>query len=265
MRIRIAITTAVALQIVSGTASLQDRGGPPPKMRSVEVRFLKSPMADYLVYLLYRSTGNAVFKDVQAAVPLTDIPTLNELISLPGVAASRRVVAYSDLQPLLEPYRDARDRIIEVRDGQETRYSILGYSETMPRFEDLTQIIRRGESHYGRFKAFWEERIAPAEDQKIAEWREQLASAQPLDTLQRLSRLRYPFDAIDVVAIGMHGAGSANTHPPGIYTGLGVRNIAWAIGHEGTHLLVDRYAGANSLEGTLWNRHGGGGRVEWRR
>lgn len=43
----------------------------------------------------------------------------------------------------------------------------------------------------------------------------------------------------------MHGAGSANTHPAAIYTGLGVRNIAWAIGHEGTHLLVDRYAGAN--------------------
>lgn len=45
--------------------------------------------------------------------------------------------------------------------------------------------------------------------------------------------------------MGMHGAGSANTYPPAIYTGLRVRNIAWAIGHEGTHLLVDRYAGAN--------------------
>jgi len=115
----------------------------------------------------------------------------------------------------------------------------------LPSVDELSRIIARGVASYAKFERFWEQTIAPAEEKKIAEWREQLASGKPFDHLQRLARLPFPFESIDIVAIALHGAGSANTYPPGIYTGISVRNVAWAIGHEGTHLLVDKHAGHN--------------------
>jgi hypothetical protein len=213
--------------------------------RPVSVRFIKSALADYLLYLFHRGTGGGRFGKIVEHVTLADVPTLNELISLPGVAASVGATSYADIKPLLEPYRSARERILEVKTNGETRYRILGYGETLPDFDVLTRLVAAGEPHYDAFRTFWEGNIAPVEQQKIEEWQRQFLASQPIDSLQRVARLPFPFDQLDVVAMGLHGSGSANSDPPGIYTGLGVRNIAWAIGHEGTHLLVDRHAGAN--------------------
>jgi len=242
-RMRVSIGVVIWIAVVVALTVVPGHTAHATTPRNVQVRLLKSPFADYLVYLLYRGTGRGQFKAVEQAVPLGDIPTLSELISLPGVAASARIRTYSQLHTLLEPYRRASNRIVEVKDRGIIRFSILGYSAALPSFDDLSRIVALGEASYPKFARFWDQTIAPAEDKKIAEWREQLVSTKPFDKLQRLARLRFPADSIDIVAIALHGAGSANSHPAAIYTGISVRNVAWAIGHEGTHLLVDKYAG----------------------
>jgi hypothetical protein len=210
----------------------------------VEVRFVKSPFADYLFYLLYRQTGH--FPELEQAVPLGDVPTLDELISLPEVAASTEIRSYSDLQSLVLPYRDAQDRVASIRGGAIVHYRILVYSDKLPSYEKLSRIVALGEAAYPRFAVFWETKIAPEEDKQIAVWREQLTKEQPFNQLQRLARLRFPSPTVDIAAIALHSSGSANTYPEGIYTGLFAKpNLAWTIGHEGTHLLVDKYGGLN--------------------
>lgn len=216
----------------------------PVAPRDVEVRFVKSPFADYLFYLLYRQTGR--FTELERAVPLGDIPTLDDLISLPEVTASAQIQSYSELQSLVLPYRDAHDRVSRIREGESVHYRILAYSDKLPSYEKLSRIIALGEIDYAKFAVFWTERIAPEEDKQIAAWREQLATDQPFNQLQLLARLRFPSPTVDIAAIALHGSGSANTYPEGIYTGLFVKpNLAWTIGHEGTHLLVDDYGGLN--------------------
>lgn len=216
----------------------------PVAPRNVEVHFVKSPFADYLFYLLYRQTGR--FTELERAVPLGDIPTLDELISLPEVAASAQIQSYSELQSLVLPYRDAHHRVSPIRVGDAVHYRILAYSDKLPSYEKLSRIIALGENDYPKFAVFWKERIAAEEDKQIAAWREQLATEQPFNQLQLLARLRFPSPTVDIAAIALHGSGSANTYPEGIYTTLFTKpNLAWTIGHEGTHLLVDEYGGLN--------------------
>jgi hypothetical protein len=216
----------------------------PVKPRKVEVRFVKSPFADYLFYLLYRNTGH--FAELEQAVPLGDIPILDELISLPEVAASTEIHSYPELQSLVLPYRDAQERVAAMREGGITHYRILVYSEKLPSYEKLSRILVLGEAAYPKFALFWEAKIAPEEDKQIAAWREQLTTEQPFDQLQRLARLRFPSPSVDVAAIALQKSGSANTYPEGIYTSLLAKpNLSWTVGHEGTHLLVDEFGGLN--------------------
>jgi hypothetical protein len=171
---------------------------------------------------------------------------LDELISLPEVAASAQIHSYSELRSLVLPYRDAQQRVAPIREGGIVHYRILVYSETLPPYEKLSHILALGEAAYLKFAVFWETKIAPEEDKQIAAWREQLATEQPFNQLQILARLRFPSPTVDIAAIALHGSGSANTYPEGIYTGLFAKpNLAWTIGHEGTHLLVDEYGGLN--------------------
>jgi hypothetical protein len=214
--------------------------------RKVEVRFVKSPIADYLFYLLYRSTGD--FPKLKEAVVLDNIPKLDELISLPEIAASAQINSYGELQSLLLPYRDAHGRVAKMIEGGVVHYRILAYSNTLPSYERLSHILALGAADYPKFLAFWEREIAPEEDKQIAAWREQLAIDQPFEKLQLFARLRFPAKSVDIAAIALHVSGSANTYPEGIYSGLFPKpNLAWTVGHEGTHLLVDEHAGLNWL------------------
>jgi hypothetical protein len=216
------------------------RGQPRP----VAVRFVKSPYADYLFYLLYRNSG--AYKDLEATVPLGDTPTLDQNASLPEQAASAQVASYRQLYGLLPQYRGARDRILPIGTGPRRRYRILSYSDHPPPYDKLQQVVRAGEAAYPKFAPFWRATIAPAEDRQIAAWRTQLAECRPLDKLQELTRLSFPYEHLDVAAIALHFSGSGNTDPAGVYTSLFDKpNLAWVIGHEGTHLTVDRYAGHN--------------------
>jgi hypothetical protein len=219
------------------------------KPNPVEVRFVKSVYADYMFYLLYRNSGN--FKDLEAAVPLGDIPQLDALISLPEQLASAQVASYGQVYELASEYRDLKSRVIAERikppgRGWETRYRILVYGNELPSYDALMNILARGEAHFQAFEKFWQAQIAPAEDRQIAGWQQQLADCRPFDQLQYLLRIPFPFDKIDVAAISLHLSGSGNTDPPGIYTSLFPKpKLGWVVGHEGTHLAIDENAGAN--------------------
>ena len=113
------------LSLLLATSYQQRKAATQPEQRNVEVRFIKSPFGDYLFYLLYRHTGH--FPDLERVVPLGDIPTLDELISLPEVAASADVRSYSELHSLALPYRDAKQRVVPIHDGGTVHYRILAY------------------------------------------------------------------------------------------------------------------------------------------
>jgi len=211
--------------------------------RKVHLRFVHSPYADYLFYLLYRNTNE--FTSVTTIVPLDPIPTAERLISLAEAVDSSQIRNYRDIYPLLDDYRKPTGRVI-----LKPRPKILGYSEPLPSYETLISIVRQGESSYPKFLEFWEKEVAPQEEKNIEAWQKQNAQCLPLERLQELERVRFPFPSLDVGAIAFHFSGSGNYSPAGVYTRLFDKpNLAFTLGHEATHLLVNKYVGYN------WTRH----------
>jgi hypothetical protein len=71
-----------------------------------------------------------------------------------------------------------------------------------------------------------------------------------MDSLQTITHLRFPSPTLDVAAIYFHLAGSANFSPAGVYTRTFDRpNLAFTVGHEAMHLLV------NPVTGTDWRKN----------
>jgi hypothetical protein len=233
---------AAVLALGAGATPAQPTAAAAP--HPVAVRFIKSAFADYLFYLLYRTNGP--YTDLPAAVPLGDAPTLDQNASVPEQAASAEVANYRQLYGLLPQYRGAKDRILRLGSGSKARYRILSYSDHPPSYEALERVTHAGEAAFPKFAHYWTERIAPAEDNQLAAWRRQLVECRPLDRLQEITRLSFPYDHLDVAAIALHFSGSGNTDPAGVYTSLFEKpNLAWVLGHEGTHLTVDRWGGHN--------------------
>jgi len=211
--------------------------------RKVQVRFVHSPYADYLFYLLYRNTND--FSSVAQAVPLDAIPTAGGPISLSEVVASSKIKDYRNIYPLLKDYRKPTGLVIF-----KPMPKILGYGKTLPSYESLISIVRQGESSYPKFLELWEKEVAPQEQKSIEAWQKQNAQCVPLERLQELERVRFPFPSLDVGAIAFHFSGSNNTSPTGVYTRLFDKpNLAFTLGHEATHLIVNKYVGYN------WTRH----------
>lgn len=210
--------------------------------QQVSIRFVKSSAADYVMYLLFRSTGSYV--GLEKAIPLPNVPVMDERVSLPEVAASSNITKYSQLFPLIEPYKHPSGRVV-LMPGTALRYRIIAYSEELPTYERLRTSLEMGAAEYPTFVRYWTEHIAPDESAKIAVWQDQADKWHPFDGLQSLARLRFPAQRVDIGALALHGSGSGNTDPEGIYTTLAVKNVAWMVGHEGTHLLVDEFGGNN--------------------
>lgn len=234
----------IFLLLIAASPVIGNSQMPKGREHSVDVRFLSSPYADYLFYLLYHSTGR--FPQLETAVPLGEIPKLDQLISLPEQAASGQIKTYRELYPMVQQYRGITQAVVPISRGQAKYFRKLVYSEDLPSYQQLNDIVHSGEVTYPRFQQLWAQAIAPVEQQQIEVWKQQLSECGPMDKLQELERLPFPFSKLDVAAIALHLAGSGNTYPAGVYTGLSKKpNLAWAIGHEATHLMVDRYAGHN--------------------
>ena len=210
--------------------------------RHVHLRFIHSPYADYLFYLLYRDTTRLPqWRDV-ALDP--DLPTLTSLIALPELTASTRIRSYQEILPLVELYHHATARVVSRPAPR-----ILVYGRQMPSYDILRLIVGRGASAFPRFLEVWKRTIEPKEVANIAVWQAQDAACHPMDSLQALARLPFPSGSLDVGAIDLHFSGSGNYTPMGVYTRtFDHPSLAFTLGHEATHLLV------NPLTGHDWRR-----------
>ncbi|MBZ4329956.1 hypothetical protein [Corallococcus sp. AS-1-12] len=211
---------------------------PPATPRPVTLRFLQSPYADYLFFLFYRDTERV---PAMESVPLGDIPTLDSLVALPEMVASRQVERYEDIFPLMEPYQSPAGRV-----AVKPVPRILAYSDELPSYEAIRNIVTRGQGAFPAFLKIWREQVLPEEERTLRVWREQAEQCSPMERLQRLTRMRFPSESLDVASLLFHPSGSANYSPPGVYSGtFPTPNLPWTLGHEATHLLVDVHVGAN--------------------
>jgi hypothetical protein len=201
-------------------------------IRPVELRFVHSPYADYLFYLLYRDTTRA---SGLASVPLDSVPTLNTLVALPEIVASQHVDTYRQILPLVELYRGVTTRIVATPAPR-----ILTYGNVPASYDSLRAIVFAGEAGYPTFAGIWRRQMEPEELRNIAVWRAQEASCHPMDSLQVLTRLSFPSPTLDVASIYMHFSGSGNYTPMGVYSRTFDKpNLAFTLGHEAMHLLVN--------------------------
>jgi hypothetical protein len=217
-------------------------------VRSVELRFVYSPYADYLFYLLYRDTARAPGLE---AVPLDSVPTLNTLVALPEIVASQRVTSYDQILPLAELFRGVRTRIVGAPAPR-----ILTYGLEPANYDSLRAIVAAGKAAYPTFAGIWRSQMEPAELRNIAVWQTQGAACHPMDSLQVLTRLVFPSPTIDVGAVYMHFSGSGNYTPMGVYSRTFDKpNLAFTLGHEAMHLLV------NPMTGHDWRKYSAAART----
>ena len=116
----------------------------------------------------------------------------------------------------------------------------------MPSYERLIDIIEKGEKYYDLFLDYWKKKIEPVEIKLLDKWEKQNSETKPMDKLQNVCRLSFPFEKLNLAAMALHKTGSAMATPPGILTFSfneeGTKpNISWLIGHEATHLLLGAY------------------------
>lgn len=239
---------SVALATLLACASTQASPGRAIDIRPVDIQFKKSPYADFLFYLLYRHGGEHQ-ASLNAALPLQG-DGLPILISLPHLAIEAQ--GYADVIALTEPYRRAQRRVERMppRPGDERpRYRILSHAEELPRFGELDRLVRSGEAGFAAFKQVWSKELAPREDAQIAVWKQQNSDCKPVERLQQMARMTFPHSSLTIGAVALHLSGSANTDPASITSAVWKKpNLPWTIGHEGTHLLVDEFAGARWKE-----------------
>jgi len=192
----------------------------PPMERSSQsfsFTYATSPFADYLFYLLYHSTGS--FPQLRSSVPLDGIAPFSDGIApfsadsfLPQDAIISHVTTYSQLYKLAESHDNP---------------------------EALKALLKRGEPSYPAFLAFWRTHIGLEEDQVIAAWQRQESDWPPVAHLEELERLKFPFSSIQVDVLALDPQGSSTQGPPTIFTTTQVPSLAWAVGHEGSHMMLE--------------------------
>jgi hypothetical protein len=189
-------------------AAISEHGQASNARQTVSITFAKSPYSDFLFYLLYRSTSS--YGELKAAVPLDSIPPLDGSSFLPEDSIASGVSTYDGLAKLAAGYDD------HLR---------------------LTEMLKKAEPSYPAFYAFWSKRIGPAEEETEHAWVRQ-TQWDPVRHLEEMERLKFPFSSIAVDLIALDPQGSSMQKPATIFTTLDVPGLAWAIGHEGTHMMV---------------------------
>lgn len=192
--------------IVPGACTSQ----PQTPEASVEITYQKSSYADFLFYLFYRSTNS--YHELKTAVPLDDVPPLQDDSFLPNDVATSQIASYGDLYKTASTYDDhAR----------------------------LTAMLQKAEPHYLAFLSFWQQRIAPSVNHTITTWQKERSEWDPISHLEQMEHLKFPFSSIRIVVLALNPQGSSmqGAHPT-IFTTPEIPSLAWAIGHEGTHMIL---------------------------
>jgi hypothetical protein len=220
----------ICANISNGQATIHEK-------LNTTLNYLHNPYSDYLFYLLYRESPKEYQLD--STINLGKIQTLNQIISLPEMAASSNIKNYNDIYKIVEIYRMSKNRVI-----LKPFPKIVAYSDEMPNYDTLKIILQAGEKHFKHFYKYWQEKVEPDELKNIAAWKTQDSLQQPLKKLQQVSRIKFKSKTLDIGCIAMHLAGSGNYSPPGIYSSIFKKpDLARFIGHEGTHLLLTKYYG----------------------
>jgi hypothetical protein len=173
------------------------------------ITFAKSPYADFLFYLLFRNTGQ--YPDLATAVAITDIRPLDSSSFLPEDSIISGVANYGALYELATHHDEAAH---------------------------LGDMLKRAEPRYPAFYSFWQQRVGPDEDKTATLWARQEVEWNPISHLEEMERLKFPFSSIQIDLLALGPQGSSMQGPPTIFTTLDVPSLAWAIGHEGTHMMV---------------------------
>jgi hypothetical protein len=191
----------------------------------VHATFDAHSLADFLFYGLYRTDQFGL----GVPLDLSEIPPADAVGHFPQYVALRGATSPAELPALVEDYYGEELARYDIR-LDELRLRILALR---PRFE--------------AYVPFWEERVQPLENRLLANWRRQLRAGHTFDLLQQVTRLRWPFPRIQLFACYHHPSGSALTPYPCLFSTLfdstAVEpSLAWFLGHEALHLLLDAVA-----------------------
>jgi hypothetical protein len=182
----------------------------------------QDPVCDYLLWVLY---GKDHF-DLRPPAPTGD-PITERYGHFPQFAAARGARGPEEALALLPEY------------AQE---ELAGYDVPVDR---LRGQVAAALPCYEPFLDHWQDEVKPLEQGLLDNWRDQLESCEPLSLYERLARLPLACDRLYLFACYYHPSGSALTPYPFLFTApfnrFGLEpSVAWFVGHEATHLLLDR-------------------------
>ncbi|MCB0279344.1 MAG: hypothetical protein KDD94_07570, partial [Calditrichaeota bacterium] len=170
------------------------------------------------------------------------IPEYNgSILTLQEKANALQLKHYSDLFPLLEPYKTATTGVIIT-----PKLDHLTYGRHIPNYDTLKTIIKLGEAHLPAFEQFWKDSIQADEIRMIDVWKQQNQQFNIPDMLFKLARINARFDTLFVGAISLHLSGSGLVTPISVHSGYQRKpNLAWFLGHELTHMIVGDFSGVD--------------------
>jgi hypothetical protein len=201
----------IAAASVQVSAASPKRAAP-----EITITYAKSPFTDFLYYLLYRNVGGTgQFAELKQAVPLDGIKPYNSDSFLPQDATDSNVTSYDQLYALAEKHDDP---------------------------DLLKSMLRTAEPQFPAFMTFWKAHIAPAEDRTIAALRKEQRRWRPVAHLEAMERLKFPFKTMRIDMFALQDQGGSKQGPPTIYSTTTIPGLAWVIGHEGTHMILEKTA-----------------------
>jgi hypothetical protein len=202
-----------------------DPGGPTPAapdLPAVEAVCCLSPVCDFLLWALYRQDRFGLCPPAPPGEPVTE-----RYGHFPQFAAARGAEEPLAALTLLPEY--AREELA---------------SHDIPP-DELRARLEPAHPWYAEFIDHWGREVKPLEEALVDGWRDQIRRCEPLALFQRLTRRPLLHDRLYLYACYYHPSGSALTPYPYLFTTLFNRfalepTVAWFVGHEATHLLLDR-------------------------
>jgi hypothetical protein len=193
-----------------------------PELPTVEAVCCLSPVCDFLLWVLCRQDRF----DLRPPEPLV-APVTEYYGHFPQFAAAHDAPDPMAALSFLPAY--AREELAE--------YDLA--------VDELRAQMEAALPAYDAFIGHWESEVKPLEEGLLDGWRDQLKTCEPLSLFQRLSRQPLSDDRLYLFACYYHPSGSALTPYPYLFTTLFNRfslepTVAWFVGHEATHLLLDR-------------------------
>jgi len=226
------------LVLAGGLSLAAGAARPAPGLRAPPLTFVSNVLADYLQLLLFRLQRDTF--PPFGPPGFAELPTLDELVSVPEAVASAGVTRYSALRGFIG---EAFAGLPATRVAR-PRPRILCYSDHPPDLQAVQKVVAAGEPYFEPFKAYWEKSVRPAVQAQIDGWRQQDATFHPLRKVIDLQRLPLRAARLEVVAMPFHPSGSGNYTPPAIFSSLFEKpNLPWFLGHEASHLIWSEAVG----------------------